>query len=323
MKFGTYLTGPFGQSQQLYQVRNEAKRGRASTGTVSAQVLHDTRIVIDKQKEAKLSFIVDPMFRFYYLFQALAENVRGVSAGPQENWFNNNAFYWRPRINGPLAQQIGFTAEFLHFDLLPQDGTAMAILPSPYTLLMLSDITGYNNRRSAIIDLALLLNEEAKDLVKRGIARIQYDEPAIVYKTSLGSIEKEDLELLRLAMERCGTVQGASTALHTYFGDSGSILSQLLDLPVDCIGIDMTETSVDDVLKHKINEKELALGLLDSRSTAKVDPKELVETLRKVADCLCPKALWITPNTGTEYRGWTYGMRALDTLSQVVGGLNE
>ena len=109
MQFGIYLTGAFGQSQELYKVRNEAKRGRGSQEAVVKQVAEDTQKIIRLQQENGLDHIIDPMFNLYYLFQPFAEQVEGVNVGPQENWFNNNLFYWRPQICGHLYLQTGFT----------------------------------------------------------------------------------------------------------------------------------------------------------------------------------------------------------------------
>src|SRR3989344_5713167 len=98
MHLGIYLTGPFGQSQQLYEVRNEAKRGRGTEEAVRQQIEKDAKTVIKAQQEAGLDFIIDPLFGQYDLFQPLVEGVSGISAGRHENWFNNNLFYQKPRI---------------------------------------------------------------------------------------------------------------------------------------------------------------------------------------------------------------------------------
>lgn len=323
MEFGAYLTGPFGQSQDLYKARNEAKRGRGSKKRVIEEAGEKTKQIISLQQEAGLDFVVDPMFHFFYLFQPFAENVNGVEVGPQENWFNNNVFYWRPKIHGPLEIQTGFTERQLHFDELPTDGTAMVVLPSPYTLLVLSDVRGYEDRKAAITNLAELLHAEAVHLVSRGIGRIQYDEPAIVVKQSLGSLTNEDFELLQRGIEICGRVPGATTSLHTYFGDAGPIIPYLIRLPVDCVGIDGTETSLADLLQHDYSGKELALGLLDARNTSLEDPSALAEQLRAVANQTHPTKLWVTPNTGTEYRGFTHGTKKLELLSEVRRMLHE
>lgn len=321
--FGAYLTGSFGQSQNLYQARNEAKRKRGSQGTVIEQAIKDTKKVIDLQRDADLDFIIDPMFHFFYLFQPFAEKVNGVRVGPQENWFNNNVFYWRPQIQGPLNPQTGFTEKYIHLGELPTDGTAMVVLPSPYTLLMLSDVKGYSDRKKAVANLAEVIHAEAHHLVSKRVGRIQYDEPAIVVRRSLGSLTEEDLILLKRGMEVCGHVDGATTILHTYFGDAGPIIQNLLSTPVDGIGIDGTETSLADILKHDYSTKELALGLVDARSISLENPIEIANKLRRVAERTHPKKLWLTPNTGTEYRGFTHSVNKLDLLKQVRQMLRE
>ncbi len=317
MTFGVYLTGSFGQSQNLYQARNEAKRKRGLQEKVIEQAREDTKKVIALQCDAGLDFIVDPMFNFFYLFQPFTEKVDGVKVGPQENWFNNNVFYWRPQIQGPLNAQIGFTEKYIHLSELPRDGTAMVVLPSPYTLLVLSDVNGYSDRKKAVANLAEFIHAEAQHLASRGVGRIQYDEPAIVVRQSLGSLMEEDLILLKRGMEVCGHVDGATTILHTYFGDAGPIIPNLLSFQVDGIGIDGTETSLADVLKHNYSTKELALGLLDARNTSLENPAEVAKQLRTVAERTHPRKLWLTPNTGTEYRGFTHGINKLNLLKQV------
>lgn len=197
MSLGCYLTGPFGQSQELYEARNEFKRGRGSLAAVQNQLHIDTEQIISLQQQAQLDFVIDPSFDQYYLLQPFVESVERVQVGPQENWFNNNVFYWRPQIIGPLSVKPGFMERFLHFDLLPTN--PMVVLPSPYTLFSLSDVTGYCSKEEAITNLSFILKAEAEYLAGKGVQRIQYDEPVIAVKNTLGSLQEEDLCLLELS----------------------------------------------------------------------------------------------------------------------------
>ena len=229
-----------------------------------------------------------------------------------------NLFYIWPKIVSSLNHaDIGFTEKFIHLDLLPQ-GKAAVILPSPYSVFMDSDIKAYPNQKSAIVDIAQLLREEAKRLVEKGVVRIQYDERAFPIRQSRGSLEQEDFALLTIAMEQCGKIEGATTSLHTYFGDVGPRIPFLLDLPVDCIGIDGTQTSIDEIVKYKFDKKELALGLLDTTSASMEDPKNLAAKLRKVMEMAGPFALYLTPNTSTEYIGWTLAIEKLGVLKRAM-----
>lgn len=322
--FGIYLTGPFGQSQQLYQVRNEAKRNRGSWEKVEEQIKKDTAFVLGKQQEAGVSFLCDPLFSQYYLFQPFVEHMHNVSAGPQENWFNNNVFYRRPQINASAYRDTALLFIRSFTQKYHRGKSDLAILPSPFTLMVLSDLFGFENlpnhldkRTDTIIKLSWILRNEAVLLTQEGYSRIQYDEPAIVYKQSLGSLKPADVELLRVGLKICGQIPKAKTILQTYFGDAGPLLSQLASLPVDGIGVDATETKLEDILACSFVNKELALGLVDARSTALENPNELAAKLHLVEESCRPKALYLTPNTGTEYRGWTHGLRKLQLLAEV------
>ncbi len=310
------LTGPFGQSQALYRVRNEAKRGRGSLAAVEEQIRKDTDFVLEKQREAGVTELCDPLFAQYYLFQPFVECVHNVSVGPQENWFNNNVFFRRPQINASAYKDTSLVSSTPFTSKYHRGKSEVAILPSPFTLLMLSNFSGFTDQREAITRVSQILHNEAKLLVQEGYRRIQYDEPALVYMQSLGSLKPAHLDLLQQGLEICGRVPGAVTSLHTYFGNAGPVLSRLLDLPVDGLGIDCTETPLDDFLLYSFPGKDLTLGLVDARTTAWEDPTTLVASLKKI-DYFCqPRTLSLTPNTGTEYRGWSHGLRKLELLAE-------
>lgn len=324
MKFGVYITGACGQSKSLYLARNEEKRGRGSSQSVFEQIKKDTSFLIEKQKNMGFSFTMDPMFLFYDLLQPFAEKTPRVKPGPQENWFNNNTFYRRPQIHAPLESlPKGFMNEYLHKDLLSECPSPMAILPSPYTLFSLSEAFGYSNKKEAILDIASIIKDEAQKLVKNGFSRIQFDEPAIVMRQSLDSINEEEIELFQLGIKQVAPIKGASVCLHTYFGNAAPLIPILKKLPVDCIGIDCSETRMEDIAASQFEDLELSLGLINSRTPAMEDPKDLIDKAKEIQKSVKAKRLWITPNTGLEYIGWTFGNEKLAILEKVKRGLEN
>lgn len=317
MSCGIYLTGACGQSGQLYRARNEEKRGRGTKEAVEECVSDDTETFIQVQNDCGCDFVADPMLSWFYLFQPFAENVDGISEGPQENWFNNNVFYRRPQIQGPVSQaEPGFVSKRLKVDQMGSCTERIAFLPSPYTMLKLSDVSGYANDKEAIKDLATLIRKEAEHLASQGFTRIQFDEPALAMKQSLGSLTQEDLDLCKEGIEQALPNSEVSTCLHCYFGDTGPLMSWLNALPVTCIGIDCTETREKDICAQDFSNKELALGLVDARTPAMESPKELAEKIKRISSATHAKKVWLTPNTGLEYIGWTLGKDKIDILKR-------
>lgn len=330
MQIGAYLTGSFGQPQALYAARNAEKRARGTAAAVEEQVRQHTATVLQRQRDAGFAFRSDPMFRPYYLFQPFAEGVSGVTVGPQENWFNNNQFYWRPILPERIDTSVtGFTERRIDVAAVAEGDTGMVVLPSPYTLLALSDVPPGADPRALLHDIATLIRNEARQLAARGIRRIQYDEPAFVHRSTVDQLTSTDYDLLAEAMDICGSIDGATTSLHTYFGNAAPLLPFLVSLRADCIGIDATETRFSDLLecaaesRHFFAQKELAVGLINARSAAMETPTLLADKLKRIADAAAPKSLWLTPNTGTEYIGWTFGMQKIDILAQSVAEVHR
>lgn len=315
MRFGTYLTGPFGQSQQLYEARNEEKRQRADKKTTEQQRQKDTIDIITLQQQAGLDYIIDPGFYHDDIFETLIRNIPGIATKRQENWFNNNTFYNVPQITAPLNKQTEFSTKHTH--LLPKEKT-MAILPSPYTILTLSDVHGYPDQLSAITDIAQLIDHEARTLATKGITRIQYDEPAFVYKNSHSALMPEDYKLLDYALNLCGQIPNATTSLHTYFGTAEGLMDYFEDLYVDCIGIDLTETRPETLKPIK---KEITIGMIDARTTARENPQNLAKLAKEIAQHTQAETIWITPNTGTDQIGYTATKEVINLLRKTKEAL--
>ena len=74
------------------------------------------------------------------------------------------------------------------------------------------------------MDLAGILNQEARALEEAGATVIQFDEPAILKF-------KDDLPLLKKTSEIVTQGLGAKTVLCTYFQDVSGLAPQLYELP--------------------------------------------------------------------------------------------
>ncbi|MEK6967901.1 MAG: hypothetical protein AABX51_04690 [Nanoarchaeota archaeon] len=320
MLFGAHLVGDFPQSQELYEMRNAAKRGRATKSELEARISEDTKQAIASQKG--LSFTLDPSLERYSILEPFAIRTYGVSQGLQENWFNNNLFFRQPVIERTLPPISRFPYASSVSPEMFGITNSMALLPSPFTLWALSSVSGYESDEEAINGIAQLIRSDAEGIVANGIRRIQFDEPVFAYKNGIESLSDKDRELINIAYSALLPIEGATTIVHTYFGPVDSELGLLSSLGTDGIGIDMTETSIKSLLKHDFSGKELQLGLIDARSTLIENPLLLSESAYRLAEKTNPSAVYITPNSSTELIGLTHTLEKIKILNAALGELN-
>ena len=97
------------------------------------------------------------------------------------------------------------------------------------------------------------------------------------------------------------TVDGiqAKFSVHTYFGDTTTILPDLLKLPVDTVGFDLFET---DYSQLKIETtKKLALGIIDGRESNAENPKWIAETATRVTKHVIGGDIVLVPNSDLKF----------------------
>src|SRR2546430_17086697 len=114
---------------------------------------------------------------------------------------------------------------------------------------------------------------------------IQIDEPILTR-------HPEDLPLAVEGLERIRARKGAAAlTLFTYFGEVSKIFEELIETPVDAIGLDLVQGAAtwSAIAKHG-SEKPLVLGLVDARNTKKEDPAEVAKKVLDLKDRINLKA---------------------------------
>jgi 5-methyltetrahydropteroyltriglutamate--homocysteine methyltransferase len=146
-----------------------------------------------------------------------------------------------------------------------------------------------------VLDLAEALHEETLALAAGGAPVIQVNEPAILR-------HKEDAPLLQEAVATILEGVDVETALYTWFGDANDILPQLLELPVDVIGLDFVWGPRNwEVLKRTVFTKTLGFGIVEARNTKMESVEDIVEQIRRVGEFVPAERLCVNPSCGLEY----------------------
>jgi 5-methyltetrahydropteroyltriglutamate--homocysteine methyltransferase len=170
-----------------------------------------------------------------------------------------------------------------------------ALVTGPYTLSALSADSHYGDRRRLVLDLAEALHQEALALAAAGAPVIQVNEPAILR-------HEEDAPLIQEAIARMLEGIDTETALYTWFGDANGILPQLMELPVDLIGLDFVWGPGNwEALERTVFTKGLGFGIVDARNTKMESVEEIVAQVRRVSEFVPAERLCVNPSCGLEY----------------------
>lgn len=280
---------------RLRQAINRRDRGEITSEELARIEDEVTIEVIREQAQAGLDIVTDGQIRWdddqTYVMRALA----GVEIGGLQRYLDTNTYYRQPEIVGPVSWREPILVRDYRFAVERSEKPLKAILTGPYTLSVLSLDKHYGSREKLVMALAEELRSEIQALVDAGASFIQINDPVIVF-------HKDDIALYRRAISRLLDAARAETALYTWFGSVNGVLPQLLELPVDVLGLDFV-CGRDNwrALESTRFEKKLGFGIADARNTRLESPQQISEAVRRVSEFVPAERLYVNPSCGLEY----------------------
>jgi 5-methyltetrahydropteroyltriglutamate--homocysteine methyltransferase len=312
----TQLVGMFPRSEKLVEATRALTRGQITQPEADAVFNHDLKAVIELQNLASLDYLVDGQLNWQDLFRPFTHLFSGIQSGALTRWFDNNTFYRKPNITHKISYEGIGLREYFRYESLPKDSRKKAILPGPFTFAEFSQNSFYKSGADLVDDLAHALRETVAQLQKAGYTDFQFNEPALTASPR----SKLDLETAQHGIEICTTGLAAHTILQTYFGDGGPVIDELLDYPVNCIGLDFYETSLDSLTQHDFN-KELGCGCIDGRNSLLETTSSLSKFIADVRERLDPKGMILSPNCDLDFLPQTVADRKVRLLGETKAKL--
>ncbi len=251
--------------------------------------------VINEQVNAGVELITDGQIRWDDAQTYFAKKIKGFSINGLIRYFDTNTYYRQPVVENKMGWFTPICANDFRFAVEHSSAPVKAVITGAYTLARLSKNNYYSRINDLVLDLADVLAKEAKALEKAGADFIQIDEPAILKY-------KEDFSLLNEAVTIITRNLNVKTALYTYFGDVDSLYPDMLDLPVDVIGLDFVMGKNNfDIIKESSFTKELGFGIVDARNTKMEKIDEIVNNIKRISDIVPKRKLYVNPNCGLEF----------------------
>jgi 5-methyltetrahydropteroyltriglutamate--homocysteine methyltransferase len=172
--------------------------------------------------------------------------------------------------------------------IIPKGGMIKGVLTGPFTLSKSCVDLYYKDEREMAFDFANAIGEEA-ELLEKHVDMISIDEP--FFSNEMPEYGKELLEVITEGLS-------CTKVLHVC-GDVSSIVSSLLEMPVDVLSHEFKASpQLFDVFKEYSFNKGICLGSVRSDNEKVESVDEIVSHIRKAVDVFGEKIIQVSPDCG-------------------------
>ena len=193
------------------------------------------------------------------------------------------------------------------------------MLTGPVTILNWSFVRDDQPRSVSCKQLALAIREEVLDLEQAGVRVIQIDEAAL--REGLPLRKAQWRNYLNWAVESFRiTANGVEdeTQIHTHmcYSEFNDIIAAIADMDADVITIETSRSDMEllDAFDHFKYPNEIGPGVYDIHSPNIPTEQHMVDLMKKAAERVPAKRLWVNPDCGLKTRQWNEVIPALTNM---------
>jgi methionine synthase II (cobalamin-independent) len=169
----------------------------------------------------------------------------------------------------------------------------------------------YKDARELSYALAPIFNAEMKELVAAGATFLQYED--LGAWLPLFTANTDDFTWIADVVRQCIDGVEAKIAWHFCYGNAWgnrlaglfpagyeAVLPHFYDLPIDQFVLDFANRDMADIaaLKSLPADKEVAIGVIDVRTSMIETPAQVAERIRKVLAVVPPERVYLTTDCG-------------------------
>jgi 5-methyltetrahydropteroyltriglutamate--homocysteine methyltransferase len=226
-----------------------------------------------------------------------------------------------PRVVGKIRRTGPVEVRDMQFLRTNTTRTAKITLPGPFTMSQQAKNEFYKDEEEMVMDYAVAVNAEARDLEKAGADIIQLDEPWL--RNDPDAAKRIAVKAINRALEGI-TVP---TIIHLCFGYAAlvpgetkpvgySFLPQLADSVADQVSIEAAQPKLDLGVLTELAPKKVLLGVIDLNDPKAESPRVVADRIRAGLQYLPPGKLIPAPDCGMKYLPRALAFAKLKALSQ-------
>ncbi|HJU33466.1 MAG TPA: 5-methyltetrahydropteroyltriglutamate--homocysteine methyltransferase [Hyphomicrobiaceae bacterium] len=225
-----------------------------------------------------------------------------------------------PRVVGRIRRRGPVEVRDMAFLRANTGRTAKITLPGPFTMSQQAANEFYKDEEEMVMDYAVAVNEEARDLERAGADIIQLDEPWL--RNDPEAAKRVAVKAIDRALEGLRV----PTIVHLCFGYAAvvpgetkpvgySFLPQLADSTAQQISIEAAQPRLDLGVLKDLAGKKILLGVLDLNDPAAETPQTVAERIRAGLKFVAADKLIPAPDCGMKYMPRTLAFAKLKALS--------
>lgn len=294
---GVHLSGLHSRSEALIGLTRAFDRGQVGWNEVQERLKLDTMQLLELQHGLNFDYLSDGALTWQDPMRPLTRSLSGVTYGARySRWFDTNTFYQKPIVTRGVGLGEFDVDSFVQKSISPIIGNWKVSIPGPFSFSELSENEFYEDPEELLRDVARAERQVVDKLVESGVSLVQLSEPCLVYRPYRKKpFGPEELDSALSAVKIAANANASKVIVHTFFGDPGPVLQELLNLPVAGVGVDLYETDLSTI--HGNTRGQLVLGIVDSRESHVEEPDWIAKTAKQVSRRLEAKELVLAPNT--------------------------
>src|SRR5215831_13477002 len=281
-----------------------------------------TLLAIRDMERAGIDIITDGEMRRESYSNRFATALEGIdTATPGQVKARSGHHTPVPRIVGKIRRNGPVEVRDMEFLRANTDRVAKITLPGPFTMSQQAVNEFYRDEDEMVMDYAVAVNAEARDLERAGADIIQLDEPWL--RNDPEAAKRVAVKAINRALDGLKV----PTIVHLCFGYAAlvpgetkpvgySFLPQLADSVAQQISIEAAQPRLDLGVLQDLAPKKVLLGVIDLNDQKAETPHVVADRIRAGLKFLGPDRLIPAPDCGMKYLPRAVAFAKLSALSQ-------
>lgn len=316
----TTTIGSFPQTSAIRTLRQEWRAGRIDNGAYEAGIREQINDAISRQEAIGLDVLVHGEAERNDMVEYFGELLSGFAI-TRFGWVQSygSRCVKPPVITGDIDRPTPMTVEWTRYAQSLTDKPVKGMLTGPVTILCWSFPREDVSREQSALQIGLAIRDEVADLEAAGVKVIQIDEPAIREGLPLRRQDHQAyLDWAVRSFRLSASVVRDDTQIHTHmcYSDFNLIIEAVAALDADVITIETSRSQMQllEAFERFNYPNEIGPGVYDIHSPNVPSQPWIEGLLRRAAELIPVKRLWVNPDCGLKTRGWEETEAALKVM---------